>query len=354
LQWEDGTWRNDSWPNENAFGSGLAVTSWTAGRLDIFGLDGVRSLYHNSFDGGGSQGAWDSLRGVCRSRAVAVSYAPYRLDVVVVGDLSIINWRSWDTQDGWSEWAALGTDTDPVVKFHGTPALVSWGPERLDLFALSDDDFLYHLAYANGVWDSTWTDLGSVEANSPPVAVSWGADRLDVFFTTRDSTVMHLGWNGSDWKTWDSLGQLEVAGATSTSSDDVHNPSTTSSAGTTSSTGGVDVEEQGLTTGALVGIVVGCVVAGALMFGGFFWYWFRRRSSSRARLRAENPPPPLASNENDIDPTVTAEKKKSLHGDERHELAAGGGMPELDTQERRELDAGDFHLPELYDRDVRH
>jgi hypothetical protein len=120
-------------------------------------------------------------------------------------------------------------------KFHGTPALVSWGPEGLDLFALSDDDFLYHLAYANGVWDSTWKDLGSVEADSPPVAVSWGADRLDVFFTTRDSTVMHSGWNGSDWKTWDSLGQLEVAGATSTSSDDVHNPSTTSSAGTTSS-----------------------------------------------------------------------------------------------------------------------
>ena len=62
LQWEEGgAWQNDSWPSESACGSGLAATSWTAGRLDIFGLDGDKAISHNSFDHGQSQGPWDPM-----------------------------------------------------------------------------------------------------------------------------------------------------------------------------------------------------------------------------------------------------------------------------------------------------
>jgi hypothetical protein len=89
------------------------------------------------------------------------------------------------------------------------------------------------------------------------------------------------------------------------------------------------------------------------VFGGFFWCCFRRRRSSRAQLRAENPQPQPVSDNLDTNLLTTAEKQAFLHGDERHALAAGG-MPGLETQERRELDAGDFYLPELYDRDTRH
>jgi hypothetical protein len=225
-------------------------------------------MSHNSFDHGQSQGPWDpmqsGLEGGGRSQPVAVSYAASRLDVVVLGDNSSLYWKYWNP-DGWTNWTALGiVDTEHVIKLHRTPALVSWGPKRLDLFALSEDNFLYHLAYVNGVWDSAWNDLGGVEANSPPVAVAWAANRLDVFFTTRDSTVMHLGWNGSNWTPWDSLGQLKVTGATPTLSG-ARNSITTSSASSTDAQ-----KKEGLSSGVLAGIVVGRVIAAALVFGGFF------------------------------------------------------------------------------------
>jgi hypothetical protein len=258
-----------------------------------------------------------------------VSYAPERLDVVMLGDNNIILWNSWNGSLWSEEWEALGTNT--VVKLHKTPALVSRGPKFLDLFALSLDNVLYHLAYDQGVWGPTWENLGGIEAElSPPVAVSWGSNRLDVFLTTPNSTVMHLGWTP-----WDSLGQLKVASATSTAGDE-DNSSTTPSGSV------VDVGNEGLTSGALAGIVVGCVLAGALMFGGLFWYWFRRSRSSKTQ-----PPAPST------DTTTTVEKQRPLHGDERYELEVGE-PPELETQERPELDAGDFRFPELYDRDVRH
>jgi hypothetical protein len=275
-----------------------------------------------------------------------VSYAASRLDVVVLGHNSSLYWKYWNP-DGWTNWTALGiVDTEHVIKLHRNPALVSWGPKRLDLFALSEDNFLYHPAYVNGVWDSAWNDLGSVEANSPPVAVAWAANRLDVFFTTRDSTVMHLGWNGSDWTPWDSLGQLKVVSAAST-------PSGARNSSMASSASSIDAQKkEGLSSGVLAGAVAGCVVAAALVFGGFFWYWLRRRSSSREQSRAEYPQPP-ASNDIDVSPTAAAEKKRPLTCDGKHELGAAR-PPELEAQEIRELDAGDVRLPELHGSDVLH
>jgi hypothetical protein len=292
-------------------------------------------VYHNSLDGGGWRQAWDPLDGFCRSQPVVVSWASDRLDVVVLGDDNILYWKSWNGSYWSDDWVSLGAE----IKLKGPPALVSWGPGRLDLFALDLKNFLYHKAYSNGVWDSTWAHLGGIEASSPPVAVSWGANRLDVFITTRDNTVMHLGWNSSDWTPWNSLGQLEAATTfpEATGADATSISSGLRSSSTTSSESSVKMEKKGLTSGALAGVVVACLIAGALVLGGFFWYWFRHRRYSQAQPRADDPQPP-ASTDLHADPTATTKETRPLDSDERHELEVGG-LPELEAQERRELDA---------------
>jgi len=55
-----------------------------------------------------------------------------------------------------------------------------------------------------------WANLGAVVGAGSPKIVSWGDDRLDLFHIGRDSAVYHKAWNGRDWfpslTGWDNLG----------------------------------------------------------------------------------------------------------------------------------------------------
>jgi hypothetical protein len=61
------------------------------------------------------------------------------------------------------------------------PAAVSWGPNRIDVFARGTDNALKHIYY-NGSWRS-WESLGGTLASGPDVS-SWGNRRLDIFART--------------------------------------------------------------------------------------------------------------------------------------------------------------------------
>jgi hypothetical protein len=126
------------------FGSPPAVASWGANRLDIFGLDTNKQMFHK---------AW-------------------------IGD----QW--WPSQ---TEWKALGG------RFGSPPAVVSWGGNRLDIFAVSTDKQMDHRQW-NGDrwWPSTWETLrgGFI---SPPAVASWGHDRLDIFAVGTDKQMFHIG-----------------------------------------------------------------------------------------------------------------------------------------------------------------
>ena len=64
------------------------------------------------------------------------------------------------------------------------PPVVSWGPDRLDVFQICADGHVWHTAF-NGVgWQTAWDDRGGPEAPLIPGAlsvVSWGPNRIDVF-----------------------------------------------------------------------------------------------------------------------------------------------------------------------------
>ena len=50
---------------------------------------------------------------------------------------------------------------------------------------------MYHKAFANG-WHP-WEQLGG-SFSSPPAVVSWGPDRLDIFALGKDFSVRHKTW----------------------------------------------------------------------------------------------------------------------------------------------------------------
>jgi hypothetical protein len=150
----------------------VSSTAWGSGRLDAFvrGLNGA--VYHKAYDN------------------------------------SISPNQSWWPSE--TDWEYLGGFTT------GTPEVVSWGPNRLDIFVRGGDIqtadsgggmSLYHKAWDGSQWQPSQTDwqpLGGIVA-SHPAAVSWGPNRVDVFGVGTDGQMWHQSGDGSNWNGWEQL-----------------------------------------------------------------------------------------------------------------------------------------------------
>src|SRR5277367_1693867 len=105
----------------------------------------------------------------------------------------------------WSPWASLSG----TLKF--PPAVVSTAPGVLYLFAVMNDGQLYMQGYDkdwNG-WGGLWFGLGPTNNTliSKPVAVSWGPSRIDVFAVgSTGNNCMHWYWNLGQKSDWEDLG----------------------------------------------------------------------------------------------------------------------------------------------------
>src|SRR5581483_5562949 len=140
-----------------------------------------------------------------------VSWAPNRLDIFGLGVDNDMFHKWWDGTSWPADWEWLGGI------FNSPPAAVSWGFGRLDIFGLGVDNTMFHKW-----WDPTWrapdgtnwgpslTDWQSlgdtVGFKSPPAAVSWGPNRLDVFGvgigsvdTSQTITMFHKWWDSTNW-----------------------------------------------------------------------------------------------------------------------------------------------------------
>ncbi|HSX16049.1 MAG TPA: PA14 domain-containing protein [Candidatus Saccharimonadales bacterium] len=87
----------------------------------------------------------------------------------------------------------------------GSPVAVSWGGDRVDLFARgSAASDLQHKFYQNGVW-SNWESLGGCILDNP-AAASWGIGRLDVFArgcSTSGPNLWHIAYDNGQWYPWE-------------------------------------------------------------------------------------------------------------------------------------------------------
>jgi repeat uncharacterized protein DUF346 len=135
------------------------------------------------------------------SDPTAVSWGANRIDVFARGPDNALWHKSWDGNI-WSGWESLGGS------LASGPDVASWGSGRLDVFARGTDNTLQHMSYQNG-W-SAWESLGGA-LTSDPSAVAWGPGRLDVFARGGDDALWHLAYGGT-WSGWESLGGSIASG----------------------------------------------------------------------------------------------------------------------------------------------
>jgi hypothetical protein len=108
--------------------------------------------------------------------------------------------HTWGDNGTWSgRWEGLGTGL-----LQGSPAAVSWGPGRTDVFVRGGIG-LAHKWFENGSWSRGWEDLGG-ELTSSRSVTSWGPGHLDIVANGSNGTPAHL-WFDSWWSGWESLGK---------------------------------------------------------------------------------------------------------------------------------------------------
>ena len=188
------------------------VASWSANRLDIFGLGTDHAMYHKFWDGshwGPTPTTWEPLGGVFTSPPAVVAWGPNRLDIFGLGTDNQMYHKFWDG----SHWGPTPTTWEPLGGvFTSPPAVAAWSANRLDIFGLGTDFQMYHKFWDGSHWGptpTTWEPLGGV-FTSPPAVVAWGPNRLDIFGLGTDNQMYHKFWDGSHWgptpTTWEPLG----------------------------------------------------------------------------------------------------------------------------------------------------
>lgn len=225
------------------------------GRLDLFARGTDNALWHRYWDLGGEWTCWQSLRGDLASAPGAASHDPKVVHLNALGPDGRMQDRSFSNvgmlDGGWSLWNNLGDQ-----KFASAPAVASWGPGHLEVFALDQSQKIQHNWYrfgaggwsgwygftgdqtfqgapaaaayapnklhlfargtdnklyqryltAPGVW-SGWISMGDKLFTSSPAAVSWGSTHLEVFAVGEDQKVWHnwYRFSGGGWSGWYAL-----------------------------------------------------------------------------------------------------------------------------------------------------
>lgn len=181
----------------------LAVTANGANPLDIVGKSLGGSINHVFYDGSAWQPKGDGedlgqdnefVYGV-----TAVSWGPSRLDIFAVFANLTLAHLYWDANGTkWSQWESFGG-----AELADTPTAISWGPGRLDVFGIDDDSgSLLHIAYDGSQWlpmDNFGTPAPGVEFTGTVAATSWSVDRIDVVALGTDGNYYYTFWDGTQW-----------------------------------------------------------------------------------------------------------------------------------------------------------
>ena len=190
------------------------VVSWGSGRLDILVRNNDGSLSLKSWTGTAwapSTSGFADMGAPAGASIVAQpsieSWAANRLDMFVAatdGQVYIKSWTGSQWVPSQTGWNPLGAPPGGIV---GAPKAISWGPDRLDIFARGrNDGQLYIKSWTGsaGGWvpaqTADWNPLGAPPGGAvaqPPEVVSWAADRLDIFVTGIDGQLYTKSWAGS-------------------------------------------------------------------------------------------------------------------------------------------------------------
>ncbi|KAL3959169.1 hypothetical protein ACCO45_007331 [Purpureocillium lilacinum] len=209
-----------------------AVVSWAPTRTDVFVRGTTNNVYHKwQINGRGTTWypgvtEYEHLGGTIYGDLAAVSWSAHRIDLFGLGldnacwhqwwnDLfargmdNTIYHNSWKGKE-WSGWYSIGGTAV------GSPKVVSWGQQRLDVFIRGPDNAVYHKGWHGSHWRPSpfgWYNLGGVALDDIQ-AVSSRPRRLDIFTRNAENEVSHRAWEGSSWGDWESLGGSLCRGQT--------------------------------------------------------------------------------------------------------------------------------------------
>ena len=224
--WSDWTAVPGDYPG--GFVGGASVVSDQAGRLWLAAKAGDGNIVFNVYtssndtwrgwavvagsksgDPGGAfiETGWYSFQGYrfnWDSYPAMSSWGPGRVELFMNttrdSDGAIALLHTWADNGVWSgTWENLGTGL-----MHGSPAAVSWGGGRTDVFVRGGGNELAHKSFANGAWSRGWEDLGG-NMTSDPAVTSSGPDRLLVFARGPDGHMWNT-WYNHGWGGWGDLG----------------------------------------------------------------------------------------------------------------------------------------------------
>jgi len=159
--WTDTGEEFDGWTSLGGiFTSAPTAVAGGLGSLDVFGRDANFQLAHMSINGTtpSAQG-WENLgapaasttgRGGLASPPVAISWGPNRIDVFALSAADGSIGHTWWDGERWNDWQPLVPPT--AVSFVGTPSAITWGPNRLDVFVSGTDSNLYHFIETTGAF----------------------------------------------------------------------------------------------------------------------------------------------------------------------------------------------------------
>lgn len=174
----------------------VACASWAPGRLDIFGNDNSGQIWHKAFDGYWS--GWHSLGGDTTQKPGAFSIKKNWVDVMYTGKDRHLHRRTWNGKV-WTDWK---THTNGGI-FNSGPALTATPGDinNLHVFVVASDNSLWHCVVTmnDDKW-SNWEKLGGGLVGTP-AAVSWGSNRFDVFSIAPDYRMWQKTYDYG-WKEW--------------------------------------------------------------------------------------------------------------------------------------------------------
>ena len=142
--------------------------------------------------------SWESLGANPVGESASVSWGLDRIDVFARGTDNHL-WHRW-YQDSWGPWEDLGGSIS------SPPAVASWAPGRLDVVAAR------HGRRARApLVRQRLERMGDPRARrgyltSAPTAATWGPGRLDVFARGTAGDLVHRFYEFGAWSGWDSLG----------------------------------------------------------------------------------------------------------------------------------------------------
>jgi hypothetical protein len=199
-------------PDGTLIGPPVAVASGQD-RLAVFGIGPGFSLNHWVYDASVSFGSrWsgpDSLGAGFSSTPAVVSSGNGRIDVFCLGaDRGLLH-TAW-IGSAWAAWQELGGG------FTSAPVVLPGASGAFDVFARGFDFLIYHAHWTPG-GPADWRRLGGGLLGEPVAASAPAAVRVRngimVLVTTSDGTISYAEHDGTVWKPWASLGLAHTATA---------------------------------------------------------------------------------------------------------------------------------------------